>query len=78
MHSLQGLLPEFAESIASGKVEIYNEFSLQHEIGVFLRARLPEFVLRFERNGGFVNRCVKGIRRLSLSARSSYAQQLHP
>src|SRR5229473_5006125 len=50
MHSLQGLLPEFTELIASGKAEIYNEFSLQHEIGVFLRARLPEFVLRFERN----------------------------
>jgi hypothetical protein len=47
------LLAEFVGSIASGKAEIYNEFSLQHEIGVFLRARFPEFVLRFERNVSF-------------------------
>ena len=27
----------FSEHIKDGKIEIYNEFSLQHELGIFLR-----------------------------------------
>jgi hypothetical protein len=50
---LQELLPEFVESVRVGSVEIYNEFSLQHELGIFLRVRLPEYAVRFERNVSF-------------------------
>ena len=32
------LLNEFMSLVAEGKVEVYNEFSLQHELGIFLRA----------------------------------------
>lgn len=31
-------------------MEIYNEFSFQHELGIHLRNRLPEFKVEFERN----------------------------
>lgn len=47
---VQHALPEFLDAIAAGRSEIYNEFSLQHELGIFLRTRMPKYVLRFERN----------------------------
>ena len=37
-------IEDFAKAVGSGAVEIYNEFSLQHELGVFLRK------VQFERN----------------------------
>ena len=44
-------IDQFATEIASGNVEIYNEFSLQHELGIFLRNRSPKFCkVQFERN----------------------------
>lgn len=40
----------FFRRIGDGDVEIYNEFSLQHELGIHLRAALPGgFRLQFER-----------------------------
>lgn len=36
--------------IANGCIEIYNEFSLQHELGIFLRASLLGYKVEFERN----------------------------
>ena len=36
--------------VATGKIEIYNEFSLQHELGVYLRHRLGDLKVQFERN----------------------------
>lgn len=32
------------------KIEIYNEFSLQHELGIFLRRELRGYSIQFERN----------------------------
>lgn len=32
------------------QIEIYNEFSLQHELGVFLRTQFPNYQVQFERN----------------------------
>lgn len=32
------------------EVEIYNEFSLQHELGIYLRNNMPEYKVQFERN----------------------------
>lgn len=31
-------------------IELYNEFSLQHELGVFLREKMPKHKIQFERN----------------------------
>lgn len=33
--------------------DIYNEFSLQHELGIYLRNILPEYKVQFERNVSF-------------------------
>lgn len=47
------LLNDFLKLIEEDKVEIYNEFSLQHELGIFLRDRLPDYKVQFERNAKF-------------------------
>ena len=44
------LIGPFVSSIATGAIEIYNEFSLQHELGFFLRNLLPDCKVQFERN----------------------------
>lgn len=41
---------EFSQLIAQGQVEIYNEFSLQHELGLYLRAKNQNAKVQFERN----------------------------
>ena len=35
--NLKNLIEEFMDLVAVDKVDIYNEFSLQHELGKFLR-----------------------------------------
>jgi len=47
----EAILP-FVESIRQGETEIYNEFSLQHELGIFLRTQLHGTKVRFEKNVG--------------------------
>ncbi len=53
MEPINALIKPFIASIATGAVEIYNEFSLQHELGIFLRGVLPECKVQFERNVRF-------------------------
>ena len=36
-----------------GHIEIYNGFSLQNELGIFLRDQLPGYKVQFERNTKF-------------------------
>lgn len=48
--SLIALITPLMRRIAAGDVEIYNEFSLQHELGIFLRASFPRDSVQFERN----------------------------
>ena len=44
-------LQNFWEYYASNTdIEIYNEFSLQHELGIYLRNNMPEYKVQFERN----------------------------
>lgn len=45
----------FFSAVGCGEVEIYNEFSLQHEFGVWLRARIgdPTIKIQFERPASF-------------------------
>ena len=40
----------FTSEVADGRIQIYNEISLQLELGVFLRSRLPDCRIEFERN----------------------------
>ncbi len=45
-------IKDFFRKVDSGEIEIYNEFSLQHELGIFLR-EIPKFKnkkIQFERN----------------------------
>ncbi len=46
-------LHNFIDKIQAGEVEIYNEFSLQHELGIYLRKVLPDYKVQFERNTKF-------------------------
>src|SRR5215471_413115 len=50
MESLAELIVPFVGAISSGRTEVYNEFSLQHELGLHLRLRMPEYKVQFERN----------------------------
>jgi hypothetical protein len=53
MAQLAGLIDQFVDSIRSDPSHIYNEFSLQHELAIFLRAKLPNYLVQFERNVSF-------------------------
>ncbi|HET7650903.1 MAG TPA: hypothetical protein VFL15_09425 [Gammaproteobacteria bacterium] len=53
MLRLSELIPSFVAAVASGEVELYNEFSLQHELGIFLRGEHPDLKVQFERNVNF-------------------------
>ena len=47
---LAALATDFFDLVRRGHVEIYNEFSLQHELGVHLRQALPpDWKVQFER-----------------------------
>lgn len=50
---IKDLLYEFIGIVENGYVEVYNEFSLQHELGIFLRSKLPGYKVQFERNTKF-------------------------
>jgi len=50
LETVPAIVKTFAESVAKGKIEVYNEFSLQHELGILLRQRIPENKVQFERN----------------------------
>ncbi len=53
MLDIKLLIKEFLENIVANQIEIYNEFSLQHELGIFLRERLSKYSVQFERNVSF-------------------------
>ena len=50
MNNIAELIGSFLRHIVANQVEIYNEFSLQHELGIYLRTCLPEHKVQFERN----------------------------
>jgi hypothetical protein len=50
MPTLSDLVTPFVSKVAGGKVDVYNEFSLQHELGIFIRSAIPELKVQFERN----------------------------
>ena len=46
----KALVAEFTRRFNDGDIEIYNEFSLQHEFGIFLREKNIAELVQFERN----------------------------
>lgn len=48
--NLAATVKPFIDQIASGSIELYNEFSLQHELGIYLRGHFQTDKVRFERN----------------------------
>ena len=50
---MEKLFTSFATEVGLGNIEIYNEFSLQHELGIFLRKNLKNKKVQFERNVSF-------------------------
>lgn len=50
---IKSILVTFATRIKEGEIEIYNEFSLQHELGLFLRDMTKKRLVQFERNVSF-------------------------
>ncbi|HHW7507471.1 TPA: hypothetical protein ACU21B_001315 [Mannheimia haemolytica] len=55
MLNLEELLNEFFKDYLPKEenIEIYNEFSLQHELGIFLRSKINGYKVQFERNVSF-------------------------
>jgi len=53
METLNEIIAPFIKSVADNPSDIYNEFSLQHELGIFLRNRFPDYKVQFERNVDF-------------------------
>ena len=51
--NLEKHIRDFMKDIADGKIEVYNEFSLQHELGIFLRERIKGYKIQFERNASY-------------------------
>lgn len=47
---MKNKIGEFFKLIEESKIEIYNEFSLQHELGIFLREQYTDKKIQFERN----------------------------
>ena len=52
-NSITPVIETFWKYIQENNIEIYNEFSLQHELGIYLRNKLPEYKIQFERNVTF-------------------------
>ena len=44
------LIEDFFETTQKAGIEIYNEISLQLELGLFLRNKLKDYKIQFERN----------------------------
>jgi len=47
------IVESFVQGVKREQIEIYNEFSLQHEMGILLRSQFPNHKVQFERNVSF-------------------------
>lgn len=50
---LSTFISDFFKYAYNQRIELYNEFSLQHELGIFLRNQCPNYSVQFERNTKF-------------------------
>lgn len=54
IQDLKKLIEKFLQDAFDKKIELYNEVSLQHELGIFLRNKIGEkYAVQFERNISF-------------------------
>lgn len=76
---MKTLLGHFSRSVAQGQIEIYNEFSLQHEFGLFLRNAQRDSMVQFERNVSFFFNTVGHFlkKEIDLAVFSQDKRQLH-
>jgi len=75
MKNLSSIVADFMHGVASGRIEIYNEFSLQHELGIFLREQWPAYKIQFERN---VSHFSSGVTKKSFTKREIDIVATHP
>lgn len=47
---MENHIEDFFNLVLKKEIEIYNEFSLQHELGIFLRGKIENQKVQFERN----------------------------
>lgn len=62
MLDLNKLVDKFFLYVETERIEIYNEFSLQHELGIFLRGEIEGYIIQFERNVSYfsiINKTIK-------------------
>ena len=50
---LFSFLEDFFGYVEENNIDLYNEFSLQHELGIYLRDNLDDYKVQFERNVSF-------------------------
>ena len=50
---VQNYFEEFIDEIRKGNLQIYNEASIQYELAIFLRNKLPDNFIQLERNVSF-------------------------
>lgn len=53
LRDLSIYISDFFSYAYSQKIELYNEYSLQHELGIFLRNKCPNYSVQSERNTKF-------------------------
>jgi len=64
MLELKNIIEDFFKFALIQNIEIYNEFSLQHEMGIYLRSILqPKFKIQFERNVSYFTNDNKTIKK---------------
>jgi hypothetical protein len=61
--SLTPLIYDFFAHVEQNNIELYNEFSFQHELGIYLRNKLPRYQVQFERNISFLSHCKDTVKR---------------
>lgn len=60
---LKTIIIDFFIYVKDNNIEIYNEFSLQHELGIYLRNVLPMYKVQFERNVSYFTNDIKTTKR---------------
>ncbi len=60
-NKIQAELKHFFSLLSQNQIEVYNEFSLQHELGIYLRSFFTQHKIQFERNTKFfgISNCIK-------------------
>lgn len=51
--NFEEIIEKFLNNVKEKKIEIYNEFSLQFELGIFLKNEFKKYKVEFERNVSF-------------------------